>query len=79
MKQNEPASNRLGAFDRLDQIRISPDERRIARAYLLQGELLAELLMRANADFRRAFGFIGRGIGAFARRSKVGAVKPEPN
>ena len=79
MKQNETASDSTDVFDRLEQIRISPEARRTAQAYLRQGELLAELLMRAHADLRRAFAFVGRGIGAFARRSKASAVRPEPN
>ena len=79
MKPYEQATNSLSTLDRLDQIHMSPGERRMARAYLRQGELLADILMRVDADLRHVFGLVGRGIGAFARRSKVPVVTPEPN
>jgi hypothetical protein len=77
MKAYEPATNSLSTVARLDQIRMNPDARRMARASLRQAELIAEMLMRANEDLRHVFGFIGRGISALARRSKVSPVAPE--
>lgn len=80
MKPYEPATNSLSTLDRLDQIRMSPGERRMARAYLWQAELLADILMRVDAYLRHVFGFVGHGIrAAFARRRKVRAATPEPN
>ena len=37
------ATNRLDTIDRLDQIRMNPNERRTARAYLRQAELIADM------------------------------------
>lgn len=77
MKQDEPATRSLSVVDRLEQIRMSPSELRIARASLLQAELIADMLIRANDDLRRVFGFVGRGIGALARRNQVSPVAPK--
>ncbi len=79
MKPYEQAINSVSTRYQLDQVRMSPDERRMARAYLRQAELLADVLMRVDAELRRVFGFVGRGMGAVARRSKAPAVTPEPN
>jgi hypothetical protein len=79
MKAYEHATNSLGAVDRLDQIRMSPAERRMALASMRQAELIAEMLIRANEDLRQVFGFVRRVIGVLAHRSKVPAVRPEPN
>jgi hypothetical protein len=79
MKPYERATNSSSTLDRLDQVRMSPGERRTAMAFLRQSELLAAMLMRVDADLRHLSWFVGRGIGAFARRSKVPAVTPEPN
>ena len=77
MKPYEQA--RLSTLDQLDQVHMNPGERRMARAYLRQAELLADLLMRLDADLRHAFGFVGRGIGAVSARGKVSAARPEAN
>jgi hypothetical protein len=77
MKPSEQAANGSGTIDRLDRIRMSPDERRMARASMHQAELIADMLMRANEDLRHILGFIGRGIGALARRSKVSPAAPQ--
>jgi hypothetical protein len=77
MKQDEAATRSLSTVDRLYQIRMSPYDLRIARASLLQAELIADLLIRANDDLRRVFGFVGRGIGALARRNKVSPLAPK--
>ena len=79
MKPYEQATNRLTTRDQLDQVRMSPGERRMARAYLRQAELLAEMLMRMGAELRRVFGVIGRGIGAVAGRGRVVAARPDGN
>jgi hypothetical protein len=80
MKPYEPATSSLSTLDRLDQVRMSPGERRMARAYLRQAELLAEILMRVDADLRHVFGFVGARLQRFCtRRSKVPAVAPERN
>jgi len=79
MNTYEQAKRSLGTADSLDQIRMSPAELRQARASLRQGELLAELLMRANAALRQVIGRMGRGIGVLARRSKLPAVRSDPN
>jgi hypothetical protein len=71
------ATNNLGTADGLARIRMSPGKRRMARASMRQAELIVDLLMRANDDLRRVFGFVRRGINALARRSKVPAVAPE--
>ncbi len=74
MKPYEQATNSLSTVVRLDQIRMSPDKRRIARASMRQAELIANMLMRANDDLRRVFGLVGRAISALARRSKGSPV-----
>ncbi len=79
MKPYEQATNRLSTHHQLDQIRMSPGERQMARAYLRQGELFADTLMRIGAELRQVFGFVGRGIGAIAGRAKVTGVRPEAN
>jgi len=79
MKPYEQATNSVSACHQLDQVRMSPAERRMARAYLRQAELLADLLLCADADLRRVFGFVGRGISALAHRSKLPPVRPAPN
>jgi hypothetical protein len=79
MKSIEPAPNRLNTLDQLRQIRMGPNERRLAKAYLRQAELLADMFMWVDAELQRRLGFAGHGIGALARRSKVRALTPEPN
>ena len=79
MNTYEQAKRSLGTADSLDQIRMSPAEHRLALASLRQGELLAEMLMRANAVLRQVIGRMGRGIGVLARRSKLPAVRSDPN
>ncbi len=79
MKPYEQATNRLSTFDQLDQVRMSPGERHMARAYLRQAELLADMLMRIGAELRQVFAFVGRGIGAVAGRAKITGVRPEAN
>ena len=77
MKPYEQATNSLSTVDRLDQIRMSPDERRTARASMRQAELIADVLMRANEDLRHVFGLVGRAISALARRGKVSPAVAE--
>ena len=77
MKPYEQATNRINTLDQLDQLHMSPGERRMARAYLRQAELIAAILMRADAELRAAFGYAGRGIGALVRRGKVPGARPE--
>ena len=79
MKPYEQATNRLNTADQLDQIRMSPGERRMAREYLRQAELLADMLMRIGVELRQVIGFVGRGSGALAGRAKVAGVRPEAN
>ena len=79
MKPYEVAANSVSTLDQLHQIRMCPDERRMARAYLRQAELLADTIMRVNAHLRHAFGIVERGIGALAHRGRVSTVRPEPN
>lgn len=79
MKPYEQATNPLTTRDQLDRVRMSPGERRMARAYLRQAELLAGMLMRMGAELRHVFGFVWRGIGAVAGRAKVPGVRPEAN
>jgi len=79
MKPNEAAANSLSTLERLDQVRMSPDERRTAKAYLRQAELLADILVRAHAEFHRVLGFFGRDFGTLASRGKVRAETPVRN
>ncbi len=44
--------DRSSVFTRLDTIRMSEQERRHAKASLRDGELIAELVLRAAADMR---------------------------
>jgi hypothetical protein len=77
MKPYDPATSRQTNADRLDAIRLSPSERRTARASMRQAELIVDMLIRANDDLRKCFEFVARGIGALARRRKVSAVGPK--
>jgi len=77
MKSHEQASNSMGADNGLAHVRMSPDQRRAARATLRQAELIADMLIRANQDLHHAFAMIARGISALTRHSKVSAAKPE--
>jgi hypothetical protein len=77
VKPSESETNSLSPGDCLDRIRMSPDQRRMARASMRQAELIVDMLMRANDDLRRIFGFIGHGIGAVARRGKLVPAAPE--
>ena len=79
MKPYEQATSSLSTLDQLDQIGMSPDRRRIARASMRQAEMIAETLMRAHADLRQVLGFVRRLVSPPARRSKLPAVRPEPN
>jgi hypothetical protein len=79
MKPFEEATNSLSILDRSDQVRIGPGERRMARAYLRQAGLLADILMRVYSVLRLVFEFVGHGIGTFARRSKASVVTPHRN
>lgn len=69
MKSYEHATNGVSTLDQLDQICMSPNEHRMARDYLFLAELLADALIRVDAELRHAFGFVGRGIGTLAHRS----------
>ncbi len=77
MKPSEQATYTSSTVDRLDQSRIRTRERRMARAYFGQSELLADMLLRANEDLRHVFGLVTRSIGALVRRSKVSTATPE--
>jgi len=79
MKPYEPVTDRLSTLNQLDQIRMSPGARRTAKACLRQAELLADMLMRVDAELRHAIGFAARGIAAFARRSRRPVARPQPN
>jgi hypothetical protein len=70
MKSVEQVIESVIAADRLDHICMSPGERRAAQASLRRGEMIAEMLMRANEDLRRLFSLIGRGVGALLHRGK---------
>jgi hypothetical protein len=67
----------LTTLDQFDRVRMSPGERRSARAYLRQAELFDDVLLRLDADLRHAFGFLGRGIRAAAGRGKISAASSE--
>jgi hypothetical protein len=79
MKTYKQVTNSSGTRHGLDLVRLSPGERRMAKAYLALAELLADMLLRTYAGLGRGFGFVGRGIAAIAQRSKVAAVAAEPN
>lgn len=79
MKPYLQSTNRSSTRDQLDQVRMSPGERRTARAYLRQAELLAEMLMRVGAELRQVFRLVGRGIGAVAGRGRVVAARSDAN
>jgi hypothetical protein len=71
MKPYEQSTNSASTLDQLKQVRMIPSDRRRASAYLRQAELFADTLLRADAQLRHAFGFVGRGIVALAHRRKV--------
>ncbi len=77
MKSYQPATRDLSTAHRLEQICMSSDKRRIARASMQQAEFIADLIMRANQDLRHVFGLLQRTIRGLWYRSKVSAVTPE--
>lgn len=79
MKSYVQTRNSESTVDLLDRVRMSPGERQMARAYLRQAELLADTLMRVDAQLRHAFAFVGRGIVALAHRRKLSTVRPDAN
>jgi len=70
MKSYERLTSTTSSVDRLDQTRMSPDQRRIARASMRHAESIADMFVRANDGRRYVLGSIGRGMSALARRSK---------
>lgn len=76
MKSVDQVIESVIAADTLDHIRMSPGERRAAQASLRQGEMIAEMLMRASEDLRRLFSLIARGVGAVLHRNKPVATIP---
>ena len=76
MTHYKSETDNLSSIDRLDQVTMSADKRRAARASMRQAELVVDGLMRASADFRQLFAMIQRGIDALGRRGKMSAVKP---
>jgi hypothetical protein len=76
MNPYDPATTSLGTGDRLDQIRLSPRQLRMALASMRQAELISELLMRAICDLRAVFGCVSRSVSALVRRNKVSAATP---
>ena len=76
MTHYKSETDNLSSIDRLDQVTMSADKRRAARASVRQAELIADGLMRASADFRQLFAMIQRGIDTLGRRGKISAVKP---
>ena len=79
MEPYEPATNRFNTLDQLDQVCMRPGERRTAKAYFRQAELLADTLRSVDAELRRVLGCAGNGIGALARRSRARAVTAAPH
>jgi hypothetical protein len=77
MNPSDKAASRIGTIDRLGQVPMSPDQRRLARASLRQAELLADMLIRANEDLRKVFGILRRARVPIPRRSKVSPLAPE--
>jgi len=77
MKPSEQAITRLSRHDRLDQVRMNPEGRRMTTASPRRTEWVADALIRANDDLGHAFGYIGRGISAVARPGKISPLAPE--
>lgn len=71
MKPYEQPRNSVNTLEQLERVRMIPSDRRRAKAYLRQAELFADTLVRADAQLRHAFGFVGRGILALVHRRKV--------
>jgi len=60
----DKAADRSGVYARLDTIRMSELQRTHAYASLRQGELVAELVLRAAADMRAVAHYVeGAGAG----------------
>ena len=53
--------------DLLERVRITESERRAAREYLRQGELIADFIVAATAAIRHVAHSIERGIRVFVR------------
>ena len=74
MQPFEPATSGVSTTDRLNNICVSPNELRMARASMRQAELIVDMFIRANDAFRHIFGYVGRSIGVLAQRNKVDPV-----
>ncbi len=79
MKLCEQATNTGRKFDRLDQINMTAQQRRNARASIHQAEMIIDMLVWAHADIQQVLGFVRRVIGSVARRGKLIAARTETN
>ena len=73
----EQTKSRASAIRCFSGIHISPGERRSAELTLRQAEMVADMIQRANEDLYHIARFVGRGIRALVRRSKVSTATPE--
>lgn len=57
MNSSDKAANTTSTIDGLEQVRMNPEQRRLARASVRQAELLVEWLVRGYELLRQVFGF----------------------
>ena len=72
------AIDRSGGYTCLDTIRMSEHERRHARESLRDGELVADLLLRAAADMGAVARYVETAAASLARGIKTILAKPVP-
>jgi hypothetical protein len=70
------STDRSDAFRGLDAVRMSPLQRRRARASLRDGEMLAATLLRAAHDLRAIGEFAEHALAGLAHGVKVLFVRP---
>lgn len=65
MKTSAKSQRQL--ISRLDQIRMTERERHAAKAYMQQGEFVADLIIQAYVAIRSVVQLVERGLRGFAR------------
>ena len=67
LKMKTGANSQRQLIKRLDQIRMTEPEREAAKAYLQQGEIVADLVIQAYAAMRSVAPLVERGLRAFVQ------------
>jgi hypothetical protein len=63
----ENTSQNSNVAQRINSLRVSANERRIAKEYVRDGERMADLICRTGANFRSAVAFMSRSLAYSAK------------